>query len=93
MVRGLARPYGIGMVNRERHDNGEADGSSRNLHASENVFTGSFASMAGRAGSHFAGADDPADDRIEIWGKRIGRALSLIGVVGLSIYLYLTYFR
>jgi hypothetical protein len=33
------------------------------------------------------------EDRIELWGRRIGRGLSLIGFVALAVYLYLTYFR
>jgi preprotein translocase subunit Sss1 len=27
-----------------------------------------------------------------LWGRRIGRGLSLLGLVGLAVYLYLTYF-
>lgn len=34
-----------------------------------------------------------AGDPIERWGRRIGRALGLIAVVALSVYLYLTYLR
>ena len=53
--------------------------------------------QAVRAASHFAGQDgkDGATehDPIELWGKRIGRALSLIGFVALAIYLYVTYIR
>ena len=33
-----------------------------------------------------------AADRIELWGRRIGRGLSLAGFVALAIYLYFTYF-
>jgi hypothetical protein len=50
---------------------------------------------ARRAGDHFAARDavetDGTTDPIELWGRRIGRALSLAGVIALSIYLYLTY--
>jgi hypothetical protein len=50
-----------------------------------------------RAGRHFAAADaigpNGARDPIELWGRRIGRALSLIAVVALAIYLYFTYLR
>jgi hypothetical protein len=56
-----------------------------------------LAEAARRAGRHFAAADaagpDGARDPIELWGRRIGRALSLIAVIVLSIYLYLTYLR
>jgi hypothetical protein len=56
-----------------------------------------LADAAHRAARHFAGADavgpDGARDPIELWGRRIGRALSLLAVIVLSIYLYLTYLR
>jgi hypothetical protein len=52
---------------------------------------------ARRAGRHFAAADavgpDGTRDPIELWGRRIGRALSLLAVIALSIYLYLRYLR
>jgi hypothetical protein len=56
-----------------------------------------LADAARRAGRHFAAADavgpDGTRDPIELWGRRIGRALSLLAVIALSIYLYLTYLR
>jgi hypothetical protein len=56
-----------------------------------------LADAARRAARHFAAADavgpDGARDPIELWGRRIGRALSLLAVIALSIYLYLTYLR
>jgi hypothetical protein len=56
-----------------------------------------LAGAARRAAAHFAATDaigaDGARDPIELWGRRIGRALSLLAVVALSIYLYLTYLR
>ena len=55
---------------------------------------GAMSAMARRAGSHFAGHDGEVErDPIELWGKRIGRALSLIGFVALAIYLYVTYVK
>ena len=54
-------------------------------------------SALARAARHFAGADavgpDGTVDPVELWGRRIGRALSLLAVVALSIYLYWTYLR
>ncbi len=44
-------------------------------------------SSMGRAADHFAGADAPEGDRIELWGRRIGRALSLVGVIVLAWWL------
>ncbi|MCA3611946.1 MAG: hypothetical protein IOC55_06000 [Methylobacterium sp.] len=50
-----------------------------------------LSSSLARAADHFAGQDalkqnaEPAD-RIEIWARRIGRALSLIAFVALAWY-------
>jgi hypothetical protein len=67
------------------------------LNRPETVFgSATMARAARRAGDHFAGADahqDSPDDPIELWGRRIGRALSAIAFVVLAIYLYLTYVR
>ena len=55
---------------------------------------GALSAMAKRTASHFAGHDGTAEnDPIELWGKRIGRSLSLIGFVALAIYLYVTYVK
>ena len=49
---------------------------------------------AQRAADHFSAADARDEkDPIELWGRRIGRVLSLIGFVALAIYLYATYVR
>jgi hypothetical protein len=50
-----------------------------------------LSAAARRAAAHFSAADAP--DPVELWGRRIGRALSLIGVIGLAIYLLATYLR
>jgi hypothetical protein len=56
-----------------------------------------LAEAARRAARHFAAADavgpDGARDPIELWGRRVGRTLSLLAVIALSIYLYFTYLR
>ena len=44
-------------------------------------------SSMGRAAQHFSGADAPEGDRIELWGRRIGRTLSLLGVIVLGWWL------
>jgi hypothetical protein len=59
---------------------------------SETIGTSSLARVCRRLGDHFAGADAVDDtgggsDPIELWGRRIGRALSLIGVVVLGYWL------
>ena len=35
-------------------------------------------SSMGRAADHFSGRDAPDGDKIELWGRRIGRSLSLV---------------
>jgi hypothetical protein len=56
-----------------------------------------LARAARRAADYFTGRDavgvDGATDPVELWGRRIGRTLSLLAVIALSIYLYLTYLR
>lgn len=44
-------------------------------------------SSMGRAAEHFSGGDAPEGDKIELWGRRIGRSLSLVGVVVLAWWL------
>ena len=57
------------------------------------VIGGSALARAGRhVADHFAardahGADASGSDPIEVWGRRIGRALSLVGVVALTAWL------
>jgi hypothetical protein len=60
---------------------------------SETIGTSSLARAGRRLGGHFAGedavggAEGGATDPIELWGRRIGRVLSLIGVVVLAYLL------
>jgi hypothetical protein len=46
-------------------------------------------SAMARAARHMAGADAPQDDRIEVWGRRIGRGLGLL----FALYLAATLFQ
>ncbi|MGL4974256.1 MAG: hypothetical protein ACRC56_03100 [Bosea sp. (in: a-proteobacteria)] len=48
---------------------------------------GIFSSSMARASDHFSGKDAPPDDAVELWGRRIGRSLSLIGVLVLGYLL------
>jgi hypothetical protein len=63
----------------------------------ETVGRSALAHTAKRAVDHFAGKDavneagDGTTDQIELWGRRIGRTLSLIGVIVLAVYLVITY--
>ncbi|ESR26368.1 hypothetical protein [Lutibaculum baratangense] len=58
---------------------GELLGSSQLAHHAE------------RARRHMTAAEADQDDRIEVWGRRIGRALSVVLLAGLVIYLAATY--
>ncbi|HEX2216257.1 MAG TPA: hypothetical protein VHG27_06145 [Xanthobacteraceae bacterium] len=66
------------------------------LHDSQTFAGSSLAAAGRRAAQHFRGRDaDEAGalDAAELWGRRIGRALSLAGCIALGVYLYLTYLR
>jgi ferric-dicitrate binding protein FerR (iron transport regulator) len=65
------------------------------LRERDDIGSSALTRAARRATDHFAARDattDAANDPIELWGRRIGRALSLVAFVGLAIYLYVTYF-
>ncbi|HEV2566782.1 MAG TPA: hypothetical protein VGU19_17040 [Microvirga sp.] len=60
---------------------------------SETLGSSALARMGRRAGDHFGArdavgsAEGGGTDPVELWGRRIGRALSLVGVVILAIWL------
>jgi hypothetical protein len=70
----------------------EALASLRSLGEQDTFATSALARTAQRASDHFS-ARDAGEDRIELWGRRIGRGLSLAAFLALAVYLYLTYFR
>ncbi len=78
---------------RDEDQRREALASLRTLNEGETFATSALARTARRASDHFAAKDAAGEDRVELWGRRIGRALSLVGLIALSIYLYLTHFR
>jgi len=59
----------------------------------ETLGSSALARMGRRAGHHLSArdavgsAEDGGTDPIELWGRRIGRALSLVGVVVLGLWL------
>jgi hypothetical protein len=53
----------------------------------ERESAGIFDSTLARAARHFGAADAPPDDKLELWGRRIGRALSLVGFLALALLL------
>lgn len=63
------------------------------LDRAEREQQGVLGSSMARAADHFAGkdavgqGDGGATDPAELWGRRIGRSLSLLGVLGLGYYL------
>lgn len=77
---------------REEDERREALATLDSLRDSDTFASSALARTARRATDHFAAKDAVAEDRIELWGRRIGRGLSLAGFVALAIYLYLTYF-
>ena len=65
-------------------------------HAGDGLFGSALAKAGRRAADHFAARDAVADgaaDPAELWGRRIGRALSLAVFIALCVYLYVTYLR
>ncbi len=58
---------------------------------SETIGSSSLARSAEKTRDHFLGKDADPDDPIEIWGKRIGRLLSIGIVLYLVTYLYNTF--
>ena len=85
---------------REEEQRREALRTLETLRDSDTFATSALARTARRASDHFAARDamndamapDGSVDKIELWGRRIGRGLSLAGLVALAIYLYFTYF-
>ncbi|KLK92126.1 hypothetical protein AA309_17135 [Microvirga vignae] len=60
---------------------------------SESLGSSALARMSRQAQDHFSGrdavgaAEDGSTDPVELWGRRIGRGLSLVGVVVLGLWL------
>ena len=85
---------------RDEAERREALASLKQLAERETFATSALARTAQRATDHFAAKDaldartaDGSVDRIELWGRRIGRGLSLLGLIALAIFLYFTYVR
>ncbi|MXQ13454.1 hypothetical protein [Microvirga makkahensis] len=59
----------------------------------ESVGSSALARMGRQAQDHFGGrdavgaAEDGRTDPVELWGRRIGRTLSLVGVILLGLWL------
>jgi tetrahydromethanopterin S-methyltransferase subunit G len=78
------------MDDRERESRAALERLERE---SETLGSSSLARMGRRLGDHFGGADAVGEgegggtDPMELWGRRIGRALSLLGVIALGLWL------
>ncbi len=77
---------------REQDREGEAQAAlERAARDAETVGASSLARLGRRAGDHCAGRDardvEGGADPVELWGRRIGRALSLVGVAALAWWL------
>ncbi|MEA2929830.1 MAG: hypothetical protein QOG38_2258 [Hyphomicrobiales bacterium] len=82
-----------GASRHERHETErrEALRTLDQLRERDDIGSSALTRAARRATDHFA-AKEAANDPVELWGRRIGRGLSLIAFVALAIYLYVTYF-
>lgn len=59
--------------------------------SSEVLGTSSLRRAAEGARGHFSAADADQTDQVEVWGKRIARALALAALIALAVHLYVTY--
>ncbi len=74
---------------RDREAGEALEGATRD---SETLGGSGIARAGRRLGRHFSGRDAPVEengaaDWVEVWGRRIGRALSLVGVLVLAYLL------
>jgi hypothetical protein len=93
---GAPPPY-VADMTQTQHEKDEAQrrealATLDKLRDGETVVSSALARTARRASDHFAAKDAADEDSIELWGRRIGRGLSLVGLIALVIYLYFTYF-
>jgi ferric-dicitrate binding protein FerR (iron transport regulator) len=76
-----------------RQDREAREALERVRRDSETVGTSALARMSQRAQDHFSArdavgaSDSSSTDPVELWGRRIGRALSLVGVIVLGLWL------
>ena len=81
------------MADRDQHHDRDAGEALARVSRDSEILGGSGIARAGRRlGRHFSGRDAPVEaggaaDWAEVWGRRIGRALSLVGVVVLAYLL------
>jgi hypothetical protein len=90
MANGRGRAYAVNMNDLQPNRDRRRQAALADLEKLRQP-TDMFGRSLHRAASHFGGREDGTTDPIEIWGRRIGRALGAVGVVVLGVYLFLTY--
>ena len=71
-----------------KQDDGEREREARETLRRVEADSGSiFSSALARASNHLAAREVDPDDAVELWGRRIGRVLSVIGFIVLSYLL------
>jgi hypothetical protein len=55
---------------------------------SEVLGRSSFVRAAGKARDHLTAAEVEGDDAAELWGRRVGRALSVVAFIVLAAWLF-----
>jgi ferric-dicitrate binding protein FerR (iron transport regulator) len=87
----------LGSVSDHDHDAARQREAQQTLDRLQRDGGAFLASALRRAAAHLSARDavgpDGTADPIEVWGRRIGRTLSLLGVLALAIYLYMNYLR
>ncbi len=58
------------------------------LDRERDLFYGLWNGLFRRGADHFSAADTDRSDRIELWGRRIGRTLAAFAFVAFCAYLY-----
>ena len=83
------------MTDRHTRDENRRKAALRDLERtaeqSEIIGTSALRRAADTARDHFGAAEADRGDWAEYWGRRIGRMLSLVGLVALAVYLTVTY--
>lgn len=80
-------------MSNDRREEEAREALERVARDSETLGASATARIGRRLGHHFGGADAVGDaegggtDPMELWGRRIGRVLSLVGVVVLALWL------
>jgi len=82
--------------NRQRNKDNERQREARRIlnrveRESEQVGTSAMARSANKVRDHFLGVEQPKDDKIEVIGKRIARALAMVVFIALAVSLVYTY--